>query len=118
MTLTWQDVVAFATTLPAVEEGTWWRSPGLNVAGKSFARLRSEAEGGLVLRCEPEEKEALLASGDDAFYTTPHYDGSPYILIDLDRVDEDQLHELIDGAWWLSAPARVRKQRERDDARG
>jgi hypothetical protein len=26
--------------------------------------------------CQLDKKEALLASGDPAFYTTPHYDGS------------------------------------------
>ncbi len=112
MTLTWQEVVAIATELPSVTESTWWRSPALKVGGKGFARLRSEAEGGLVLRCEMEEKQALLASGDPAFYTTPHYDGYPYILIDLDAVAPEQLRELLDAAWWLSAPAKLRKQRE------
>ncbi|TDP41312.1 MmcQ/YjbR family DNA-binding protein [Nocardia ignorata] len=111
MAMTWEQVVEIATTLPGVAEGTWWRSPGLSVGGKSFARLRSEAEGGLVLLCEPSEKEALLASGDPAFYTTPHYDGHPYVLIDLEVVDRQQLAELIDSAWWLRAPAKLRRER-------
>ncbi|MCA2208530.1 MmcQ/YjbR family DNA-binding protein [Nocardia rosealba] len=111
MAMTWEQVVAIATALPGVAEGTWWRSPGLSVGGKSFARLRSEAEGGLVLLCEPSEKEALLASGDPAFYTTPHYDGHPYVLIDLEVVDRQQLAELIDSAWWLRAPAKLRRER-------
>ncbi|MFD3744207.1 MmcQ/YjbR family DNA-binding protein [Nocardia sp. NPDC058633] len=112
MAMTWEQVVAAATALPGVEEGTWWRGPGLKVGGKSFARLRVEAEGGLVLLCELTEKEALLASGDPAFYTTPHYDGYPYILIDLAVVDPQQLDELIDSAWWLRAPAKLRRARQ------
>ncbi|MEU8899720.1 MmcQ/YjbR family DNA-binding protein [Nocardia sp. NPDC048505] len=111
MAITWQGVVALATELPQVEESTWWRSPALKVGGKGFARLRDEAEGGLVLQCEMAEKEALLASGDPTFYTTPHYDGYGYILIDLDRIDPAQLRELLDAAWWLAAPAKLRKQR-------
>ncbi|WP_063043244.1 MmcQ/YjbR family DNA-binding protein [Nocardia pseudovaccinii] len=112
MAMTWEQVVALATELPEVAESTWWRSPALKVSGKGFARLRSEAEGGLVLLCEMAEKEAMLASGDPAFYTTPHYDGYPYILIDLDRIESDQLRELLDAAWWLSAPAKLRKQQQ------
>lgn len=112
MGMTWQDVVELAVVLPEVHESTWWRSPALKVGKKGFARLRDEAEGGLVLQCEMVEKEALLASGDPAFYTTPHYDGYPFILIDLDRVAPDQLRELLDAAWWLAAPAKLRKQRE------
>lgn len=112
---TWDDVIRIASALPDVEEATWFRTPSLKVAGKGFARLRSEAEGGVVLMCSLEEKEALLASGDPAFYTTPHYDGYGAILVDLDRVDEGQLAELIEEAWRLKAPAKVR--REHDGAR-
>lgn len=106
---TWDDVVAIATALPEVEESTWFRTPSLKVAGKSFVRLRAEAEGGVVLMCDLGEKEALLASGDPAFYTTPHYDGYGAILVDLDRVDTDQLTELIEESWRRKAPVKLRK---------
>ncbi len=95
--------------LPQVEESTWFRTPSLKVAGKGFARLRTEAEGGLVLMCDLSEKEALLASGDPAFYTTPHYDGYGAILVDLDRVDSAQLAELIEESWRRKAPTKLRK---------
>lgn len=105
---TWDDVVAIGRGLPEVEESTWFRTPSLKVRGKGFARLRSEAEGGLVLMCGLDEKAALLASGDPAFYTTPHYDGYGAILVDLERVDPAQLAELVEEAWRAKAPARVR----------
>ncbi|MGI5499955.1 MmcQ/YjbR family DNA-binding protein [Lentzea sp. CA-135723] len=105
---TWDDVVTMGTRLPEVEESTWYRTPSLKVAGKGFARLRSEAEGGLVLMCGLDEKAALLASGDPAFYTTPHYDGYGAILVDLAHVDADQLAELVEQAWRIKAPAKVR----------
>ncbi|MFD1813883.1 MmcQ/YjbR family DNA-binding protein [Rhodococcus gannanensis] len=107
---TWEQVVAFAVGLPEVEESTWYRTPALKVAGKGFARLRDEAEGGLVLMCGLDEKAALLASGDPAFYTTPHYDGYGAILVDLGRVDPAQLEELVEEAWRLKAPARLRRR--------
>lgn len=106
---TWDDVVAIAAGLPETEESTWFHTPSLKVRGKGFARLRTEAEGGLVLMCELHEKEALLASGDPAFYTTPHYDGYGAILIDLEHIDRDHLTELITAAWRLKAPAKLRK---------
>ncbi|MFI6029370.1 MmcQ/YjbR family DNA-binding protein [Amycolatopsis magusensis] len=105
---TWEDAVALAKRLPEVEESTSYRTPSLKVAGKSFARLRTEAEGGLVLMCGLDEKAALLASGDPAFYTTPHYDGYGAILVDLAKVDGEQLAELIEEAWRTKAPARLR----------
>jgi hypothetical protein len=111
--VTWDDVVAMASGLPEVEEGTWFRSPSLKVRGKGFARLRSEAEGGLVLLCDLEEKEALLQSGDPAFYTTPHYDGYGAILVDLEQIDRDRLAEMVEESWYQKAPARLRRERDR-----
>ncbi|WP_394619614.1 MmcQ/YjbR family DNA-binding protein [Lentzea sp. JNUCC 0626] len=104
---TWDDVVSMGLRLPEVSESTWYRTPSLKVAGKGFARLRSEAEGGVVLMCGLDEKAALLASGDPAFYTTAHYDGYGAILVDLAVVDVGQLAELVEQAWRIKAPARV-----------
>jgi hypothetical protein len=106
---TWEDVVAIGTALPEVEQSTWYGTPSLKVRGKGFARLRSEAEGGLVLMCGLDEKQALLATGDPAFFTTPHYDGYGAILVDLARVDRQQLVELVEDAWRCKAPARLRR---------
>jgi hypothetical protein len=111
--VSWQEVVAIGTELPETEESTWYRTPSLKVRGKGFARLRTEADGGLMVLCGPDEKEALLAAGDRAFYTTPHYDGHASILVDLDRVGRDQLRELLTEAWRLKAPQTLR--REYDD---
>ena len=80
----------------------------------AFARLRSEAEGRLVLMCQLDEKEALLASGDPAFSTTPHYDGYGAILVDLERVARDQLEELIEEARRVRAPVRLRRAFDAD----
>lgn len=109
---TWDDVVAIAKRFPEVEETTSWQTPSLKVKGRFFARLRTEAEGGLAIVCEPSEKAALLASADPAFYTTPHYDRSAMILVDLDRIDEQRLTELVEDAWHRKAPIRVRRAYE------
>ncbi|GAA1195983.1 MmcQ/YjbR family DNA-binding protein [Prauserella alba] len=107
----WADVVTFATGLPEVEESTSYGTPALKVNGRSFARLRTDTDGGLVLLCGMDEKEALLASGEQAFYTTPHYDGYGAILVDLAAVDEAQLHELIEESWHRKAPERAKRRR-------
>ncbi|MCE3555182.1 MmcQ/YjbR family DNA-binding protein [Pseudonocardia sp. RS11V-5] len=115
--MTWDDVVAIATALPEVEVSTSYRTPALKVRGKGFARLRTEAEGGLMLVCGTDEKEALLASGDPTFFTTPHYDGHGSILVDLATVDPAQLSELVEEAWRRKAPARLVRDRDADQAR-
>ena len=103
---TWKDVVAIAKTLPGAEVATWYGTTALKVDGKGFARLRTEAEGGLVLMCSLEEKAALLESGDPAYYTTPHYDGYGSIIVDLSTVHRDALADLMRGAWRLKASRR------------
>jgi hypothetical protein len=110
MPVTWEDVVAFAVTLPEVEESTSYRTPALKVAGKLMGRLRTESEGGLALRCSAADKESLVGGDDPAFYTTPHYDGHDYVLVDLDRVDRDELLELVTDAWHIAAPTAVRRR--------
>ena len=107
---TWQDVVDIAKALPEVEETTWFNTPSLKVKGKGFIRLRSEAEGGVVLMCDLEEKEALLQSGDPAFYTTPHYDGYGAILVDLEKIDRERLAEMIEESWYQKASVKLRKE--------
>jgi hypothetical protein len=105
---TWRDVIAIARALPRVEVSTWYGTPGLKVAGKGFARLRTEAEGGLVLMCSLDEKERLLESGEPAYYTTPHYDGYGAIIVDLSTIDRDALRELIVESWRIKATPKVR----------
>jgi hypothetical protein len=112
MPMTWDELVGFATTLPEVAASTSYGTPALKVAGTLMARLRADdADGALVLRCAPDEKVALVDGDDPAFFTTPHYDGHDSVLVDLDRVDADQLRELVDAARHVVAPARLRAER-------
>jgi hypothetical protein len=104
----WSDVVALGAELPEVAESTSYGTPSLKVRGKSFCRLRTEADGGLVVFCSLSEKEALLARGG-AYYTTPHYDGYGSVLVDLARADPDELRELLTESWRVKAPVRLRK---------
>ncbi len=105
---TWADVVAVGRDLPETEEGTWFRTPCLRVRKKSFCRMKEDGETLVVRVVDLEDKEALLRSDPDVFSTTPHYDGYPYVLVRLARVAPGQLRELIEDAWRLAAPKRVR----------
>ena len=105
---TWRDSIAIAKGLPQVEVSTWYGTPGLKVAGKGFARLRTEAEGGLVLMCSLEEKERLLESGEPAYYTTPHYDGYGAIIVNLSKIERNALRELIVQSWRIKATPTLR----------
>jgi hypothetical protein len=108
MSTTEDDVRRVALSLPETTEKPWYGSPGFRVKDKGFLRLRDEAEGWLVVFVEDlAEKEALLASDAEKFHTTPHYDGYPTVLVDLDAVEEQELTELIIDSWRHKAPKRV-----------
>jgi hypothetical protein len=93
------DVRRIALSLPETIEKPWFGTPGFRVKDKGFLRIRSEAEGGLVVWVSDlGEKEALLASEPDKFFTTPHYDGHPTVLVNL--------------------PCHRRRRAARDDHRG
>jgi hypothetical protein len=103
------DVREIAMALPEVIEDQWYRTPAYRVAGKGFLRLRTEAEGGLVVFVpDLGEKEALLAANPEAYYTTPHYDGYAIILVNLAAVDRNELRELITESWRIKAPVKLR----------
>ena len=55
------------------------------------------------------DKELLLASDPDKFFTEPHYNGFPAVLVRLPAVDADELEELIIDAWRCMAPAALVK---------
>ena len=50
------------------------------------------------------EKEALLASDQNTFFTEPHYNGFPAVLVRLPRIGVVELKELIIDAWRSQAP--------------
>ena len=94
-------------------EKPWFNTPGFRVKDKGFLRIRSEAEGGLVVFvADLDEKEELLASDPEKFYTTPHYDGYPTVLVNLKKVKVDELRELIIDSWCNKAPKRVLQAHE------
>ena len=102
------DVRRIALSLPETIEKPWYGSPGFRVKDKGFLRIRSEAEGGLVVFvADLGEKETLLASDTEVFFTTPHYDGYPTVLVNLPAIELDELTELITESWRLKAPRRV-----------
>jgi len=60
----------------------------------------------------PESKELVLADPRGIFFTTPHFNGYPAILIripDLASLDRDELRDLVVDAWLTRAPKRVAK---------
>ena len=58
-------------------------------------------------------KELLLADARGLFFTTPHFDGYPAVLLripKLARLDRDELQDLVAEAWLTRAPKRLAKE--------
>lgn len=113
------DVVRLTADLPEVTVSTSYGTPALQVRGKSFCRLwgprdRNRAAVGdanvLVVFCDLDEKQFLLAESDGSVFTAPHYDGHGSVLVLLDDVDEALLATLLLDSYLLRAPALIQRQ--------
>lgn len=103
----YQRVCAIALALPGVECSTSYGTPSLKVKGKIMARLRSEAEGALALRCDFIDRQVLLQAAPAAFFVTEHYLDYPMVLVRLDKVRRRELPGLIERAWRTVAPEKL-----------
>jgi hypothetical protein len=118
---TWDDVRRIALTLPGTEEratqgvAQWRVKSGMLAWERPLRRADFEALGdaapdGDILAVWVQDlgvKEALLTDGPDVYFTTPHFDGYPTVLIRLAEVPVDELEELIVEAWLDRAPKRA-----------
>ncbi len=126
----WDDVRRIALALPQTNEqlsrghafwrvrdkGFVWERP---LRRTDLEALDDAAPEGPILGVRVEHlgaKEALLADPSGVFFTTPHFDGYPAVLVQLDMIAVDELEELIAEAWLCRAPRRL--AREWLEARG
>jgi hypothetical protein len=56
------------------------------------------------------EKEAVLAANTRGLFTIPHFDGYAAVLIQLNTVTDNALHEAIVDAWLSCAPSKLAAQ--------
>jgi hypothetical protein len=96
-----------ASRFPGIESDTSYGTPAIRVFGKFLARLRTEAEGWLAIRCDFVDREILLQSAPHIFHLTPHYENYPMILVDLAAIDDGTLLEVFERAWRRQAPKRA-----------
>jgi hypothetical protein len=65
----------------------------------------------LVVRVDPDAREALLGAFPKTFYLTDHYVGHPWMLVRLSAVRTTQLRDVLEDAWRLRAPKRLLDRR-------
>jgi hypothetical protein len=72
--------------------------------------LGDDAPTGEILGARVEHegaKLALIESDPELYFTIPHFDGYAAILVLLERIDLDELEELVIEAWLVRAPKRL-----------
>jgi hypothetical protein len=106
-----EDHFSFAVSNRGKQKGFVW-AWNERVAPKQPKVPRTDVVAVRVL--DRLDKEALLASDQDKFFTEPHYNGFPAVLVRLPMVDLEELAELILDAWRCQAPRELVEQLARE----
>ena len=127
--VTMDQVAAWASDLPEVQEGERYGHRTWAVGKKAFAwdRPFSKAdikrfgdapvpEGPIlaVTVADLSEKEAVLASGDPGFFTISHFDGYAAVLIELGAARPEHVQEALVDGWLACAPEPLAEAYARD----
>jgi hypothetical protein len=104
--VTFEMVRMLALALPKAEEGTSYGTPAFRVGGTLFVRLHEDGES-LVIKIDKNERSMRIKAEPETFYITDHYLNYPWILVRLASVDANDLRDLLEEAWRLSAPKRL-----------
>jgi hypothetical protein len=105
------DVRRIALGLPgSYEQESYGGRPSWRTKGRMFTWIRDDPEALVVWVESVDEKDALILSDPDKFFTTPHYDGHSILLVRLEAVDVDEAEELISESWRLRAPTSLVKE--------
>ena len=118
---TWDDVAGVVGELQLTEGRSpheWrvgkkliaWERPLRRSDYDALTALGVEPPQGDILGVRvPDEgvKFALIADEPGIYFTTPHFDGYPAVLVKLAAIDERGLRELIVEAWLTQAPKRL-----------
>ncbi len=121
---TWEDVERIALALPETAESTSYGNRAWKVKDKAFVwerplrksdleALGDDAPDGPILGARVEHlvaKDALLADDPAVYFTTPHFNGYPAVLVRLGEIDTGELEELVAEAWLCRAPKRLAKE--------
>ena len=118
---TWDDVAGVVGELQLTEERSphEWRVGKKLIAWERPLR-KSDYDALTAVGVEPPQgdilgvrvadegvKFALIADEPELYFTTPHFDGYPAVLVKLAAIDERGLRELIVEAWLTQAPKRL-----------
>jgi hypothetical protein len=115
---TWEDVRTIAATLPEMAERTprEWRARDKSLVWErplrkqDYEALGDAAPDGDILGVRVADvgvAEALVADDPAVYFRTPHFAGYPAVLVRLDVIEPDELHDLLRDAWLARVPKKL-----------
>jgi hypothetical protein len=94
------DIRRIALSMPdAIERPSYGGRPSFRTKARMFTWIRENPEALVVWVDSLDEKEALIAAQPRKFFTTPHYDGEPMVLVRLEKVGKKEAVDLIVESW-------------------
>jgi hypothetical protein len=115
---TWTDVSRLMNALPAIERlpgrREWrlrnkllaWERP-LRPADRAALGASAPTGAILAIHVPTDVKAMLIASRPEVYFTTPHFDGWPAILVRLPVIPVQELRGLLHQAWRERAPKKL-----------
>jgi len=94
-----------ALGLPGAEERETWGHPTFRVRDKIFASMGDD--GVATVKASPEDQAELVAADPATFGVASHVGRFGWVTVRLERVDPDEMRELVVEAWRRTAPARA-----------
>ncbi|SFG18757.1 hypothetical protein SAMN05518801_109132 [Novosphingobium sp. CF614] len=104
----WDEVIAFALSLPGTSMAPHFGTPCPKVNSKAFATPSRESDS-FHVPTPHQEKEILIETDPDTFWQTDHYRGWPGVLVRFGSVDPERVEQVIRRAWWDKASRSERK---------
>jgi len=118
---TWNDVARIVGELPLTAEPAphdWrvgkklvaWERPLRKSDREALNEIGLEPPAGDILGVRVSDegvKFALIADQPEVYFTTPHFDGYPAVLVKLAAIEILELEELITEAWLTQAPKKL-----------
>ena len=109
----WDEVAAFALTLPGAETATYYGEPAIKVAANGRPVVTPSREpGSFVLHIDRDTKAMLIETDPATFWQTSHYEGWAGLLVRYASDDPERVAAMIERARDQAAqkkPATARK---------
>jgi hypothetical protein len=107
MPVTLAQLRKIALSLPEVTEKPCFGTPAWYVSKKLVARFREEDGDTFVVKCEMDERGALVASEPKKFSVTDHYRNYPMVIVHMKAIGAKEVRELLTDGWRMCAAKKL-----------